>query len=117
MNLVEMLKGVWNKMIGAKTIESALKITPTISNEMKEAIELWEQMYMNKSPWLTENVKSLNLASLISSEKARTATIEMEVKITGESDMAKFMEKSFQKVELKIREQLEYGIALGGLVI
>ena len=56
MNLVEMLKGVWNKMIGAKTIESVLKITPTISNEMKEAIELWEQMYMNESPWLTENV-------------------------------------------------------------
>ena len=77
MNLVEMLKGVWNKMIGAKTIESVLKITPTISNEMKEAIELWEQMYMNRSPWLTENVKSLNLASLISSEKAITATIEM----------------------------------------
>ena len=117
MNLVEMLKGVWNKMIGAKTIESVLKITPTISNEMKEAIELWEQMYMNESPWLTENVKSLNLASLISSEKARTATIEMEVKITGESDMAKFMKDAFQKVELKIREQLEYGIALGGLVI
>ena len=84
---------------------------------MKEAIELWEQMYMNQSPWLTENVKSLNLASLISSEKARTATIEMDVKITGESDMAKFMKDAFQKVELKIREQLEYGIALGGLVI
>lgn len=117
MNLVEMLKGVWNKMIGAKTIESALKITPTISNEMKEAIELWEQMYMNQSPWLNENVKSLNLASLISSEKARTATIEMDVKVTGESDMAKFMEKSFKKVAFKIREQLEYGIALGGLVI
>lgn len=117
MNLIEFLKGVWRKMVGPKTIESVLHITPAISSDMKTAIELWEDMYKDQSPWLTENVKSLGLAPLIASEKARTATIEMDIKITGESEKAKYFEKCFKKVTDSIRENLEYGIALGGFVI
>lgn len=117
MNLIEFLKGVFSKMIGPKSIESVLHITPAISNAMKEAIELWESMYKDQSPWLTNNVKSAGIASLIASEKSRMATIEMDVKITGESEKAKFIRDNFKKVTDNIREQLEYGIALGGLVI
>lgn len=117
MNLIELLKGVWRKMVGPKTIENVLHITPLISNDMKNAIELWEKMYKDKSPWLTESIKSLGLASLIASEKARTATIEMDIKITGDGERAKFMKDNFQKVVCSIREQLEYGVALGGFVI
>ena len=90
-----------------------------MSQEMKDAIELWEQMYKNKSPWVmsNENLKSLGLPAMIASEKARTATIEMNVKITGESERAKFISEQFKKVTSTIRKNLEYGIALGGLVI
>lgn len=117
MNLIEKLKGVIRKMIGPKTLENVLHITPTISSAMKTAIELWEDMYMDKSPWLNENVKSLGLPALIASEKARTATIEMDVKITGESERAKFIKEQFNKVLDSIRTNLEIGIALGGIVI
>lgn len=119
MNLIDKLKGAFKRMFSAKDIESVLYVQPTISAEMKDAIELWEQMYKDKSPWCMEdpNMKSLGLASLIASEKARTATIEMQVKITGDSDRAKFIRNNFKKVTSSIRKNLEYGIALGGLVI
>ena len=117
MFLIDKLKGVWNKMISPKTLENVLHITPTISNKMKESIELWEKMYTNESPWLNENVKSLGLAASIASEKARTATIEMEIKVTGEGKRAKFIKEKVKDLIPQVRKNLEYGIALGSLII
>ena len=119
MNLIDRLKGVFRRMFSANDLESVLHFQPTMSQEMKDAIELWEQMYKNKSPWVmsNENLRSLGLPAMIASEKARTATIEMNVKITGESERAKFISEQFKKVTSTIRKNLEYGIALGGLVI
>jgi A118 family predicted phage portal protein len=105
-------------MFSPKTIESALHITPAVSNKMRTAIELWECMYKDESPWLSDpKIKSLGLPAMIASEKARTATIEMQVKITGESERAKFIKKSFKKVLKNLRKELEFGIALGGFII
>lgn len=117
MFLIDKLKGVLQRMIGPKTIENVLNISPAISTQMKEAIELWEDMYTGKSPWLSPNVKNLGLAASIASEKARTATIEMEVKVTGEGERAEFIKKCVDKLVPLIRRNLEYGIALGSLVI
>jgi A118 family predicted phage portal protein len=117
MNFLQWLKGVFYKMIGRESIEQALKVTPVVSNVMQKAIELWEQMYTGESPWLSENIHSLGLASLIASEKARMATLEMQVKITGEGEYVDFVKDSFSQVTDCIREKLEYGIALGGMVI
>lgn len=122
MNLIEMLKGAIKKMLSPKTVEEILHINPSMSSEMKDSIELWNAMYQNKSPWLYDGetqteLKSLGLASIIASEKARTATIEMKVKITGDGERADFMRKTFEQVTRTIRKNLEYGIALGGLVV
>lgn len=117
MKFLEKLKGVFRRMFSNKTIEDVLHIQPTISSQMKTAIELWEAMYKNESPWLSPTCRSLGLASMIASEKARTATIEMEIKVTGDSERAEFMRKFVKKVDATIRKQLEYGIALGGLAI
>lgn len=118
MNLIQKLKGAIKSMLSQKTVESALQITPTISPKMRDAIILWEQLYKNESPWCAdENVKSLGLAALIASEKARTATIEMKVKVTGESERALFIGDNFKKVLDTIRTNLELGIALGGFIV
>ena len=88
---------VWNrvketigKMLGAKTIEQVLGVRSSVSEEMERAITLWSKMYENHAPWLREATKenpvritSLGLPSLIASEKARMATLEMEVEINA----------------------------------
>ncbi len=83
------VKGLINKMIGKQNIEEVLRVKPTISNEMVNAIELWTRMYEGRAPWLKRptdedpsRVVSLGLPQLIASEKARTALIEFESEIT-----------------------------------
>ena len=86
--MISRIKETIGKMLGAKTIEQVLGIKSGISEEMEQAIELWSKMYENHAPWLREPTKdnpvritSLGLPSLIASEKARMATLEMEVEI------------------------------------
>ena len=83
------LREIVNKMIGRQDIQEVLRVKPTISSEMINAIELWTAMYENRAPWLKTGtledpatVKSLGLPQLIASEKARTALIEFESEIT-----------------------------------
>lgn len=163
-HLWNLIKGVIDSMIGPTTIESSLHITPLMSTKMTDAMELWNHMYKDEAPWLKEatvadpvGIHSLGLPSLIASEKARMATLELKSKITVpnedssyESDeefdsdtgvglgtpngklkqkfessakkegqsRAKFLDDAYQREIIgKIRTQLEYGIAKGGLVI
>ena len=76
-------------MIGGRTIEQTLHVTPIMSSQMENAIRLWSDMYKGQAPWLKEptnadpvRIVSLGLPSLIASEKARTALLEMESEIT-----------------------------------
>ena len=81
----EILKG----MIGARTIEQTLHVTPVISSQMEEAIQTWTDMYKNQAPWIKEptaadpvRIVSLGLPAMIAAEKARMVVIEMESEIT-----------------------------------
>ena len=83
------LKEMIKPMIGSRTIEQTLHVSPVISSQMEQAIELWSLMYKNEAPWLHEpdginpsRVVSLGLPSLIASEKARTALLELNSEIT-----------------------------------
>jgi A118 family predicted phage portal protein len=121
MGIINWVKGVFRKMFSPRDIEAVLHVTPTISTKMRDSIILWESLYKNEAPWLHEDDKtrvvSLGIAAMVASEKARTATIEMEAKITGNSERAKYIKTQFKKVVDTIRNNLEYGIALGGLVV
>jgi len=90
MSILAKLKGVFQKMFGPQTIAKVLNIKPNVSDEMYNAIQLWSRMYENRAPWLREpdgespvRIASLGLPALIASEKARMATLEMEVEINA----------------------------------
>jgi A118 family predicted phage portal protein len=105
------LKSMFNK----NSIQNAARVKVAMSDSMVEAVKLWNAMYENKSPWLTDDVKSLGLASTISSEIAMLVTIESEFEITG-SARAEFISAQFDKVFSDIRTSTEYGCKGGGLV-
>ena len=88
-NIVSKLKEILKKMIGSRTIEQTLHVTPIMSSQMEHAITLWNDMYKGQAPWLHEptpenpiRIVSLGLPSLIASEKARTALLEFQSEIT-----------------------------------
>ena len=77
-------------MLPKKSIENVLHVSPTVSDRMANAIQLWSDMYEGNSPWLKigtpddpETIVSLGLPSFIASEKARMATLEMKTEINA----------------------------------
>lgn len=83
------IKEALRKMLPAKTIEKTLHVTPIMSNKMAEALQLWDDMYKDQAPWVKQattndpiKIVSLGLPSLIASEKARMAVLEMKSEIT-----------------------------------
>lgn len=130
----EFIKGVARKLFGKKELEDVLNVNVAMSDKMRDAITLWSQMYRSEAPWIKEptfkdpnRVVSLGLPAFIASEKARMATLEMKSVITdgkspaGDEDdlstRAGYLNAQYKKLLKQIRKQLEYGIALGGLVI
>ena len=87
-------------------------ITETI-NEMRTEQALWKRIYQNKSPWLTKNVKSLNLAATIAAEVSRLVTLDIKSSVNDEE-----INKIYQREIMRgLRNQVEYGLALGGFVM
>lgn len=85
------------------------------SDSVSDALSLWTAMYQNDSPWLSENTKSLNLATGISSEFARLATIDMVSEITG-SERANYLNDIYQHFLCGKRQYVELAAALGGII-
>lgn len=87
----------------------------TVSEKMTDGITLWDLMYRNQSPWLSETVQSCNLAATISSEVARLITLELDTKIDG-SARADFLNQSYQCFISDIQNHIELACALGGMI-
>ena len=113
-NFITWIKGVLRMFFRGETIKKAIGAEVAVSSGMQEAIELWQQMFRNKSPWLDKNTESLGLAAAVSSEIARLVTVEFHSEITG-SQRADFLQETYNMVLSKLREQTEFAAALGGM--
>jgi A118 family predicted phage portal protein len=103
------------KMIGKQNIKQALNIDLAISGNMANALETWSRMYANDAEWINQDVRSMGLAAAIANDLARATTIEMEVEFSG-SARAKYLEDEFARVMARLRHQVEFGCAKGGLI-
>ena len=103
-------------MFSRDVIKSALGVEINVSSSMAEALTNWNLIYTNNSPWLTTKMYSLNLGAAIASEIARSVTIEMEVKVDG-SARGEYLAAQLQPVLNRLREKVELGSALGGLMM
>lgn len=105
--------GKWvRKILRKETIEQRLDVDIAVSNDMSNAIKLWNQLYTNTSPWLNDTVKSMNVASAIASEIARLVTVELESFIEGNE----YLNEEYQEVLKNIRNYTEFACAKGGVV-
>jgi len=105
-------------------VEQAFGIKIPLSLTMRDAMILWNKMYVDKAPWKyykygdDKNVceRSLKIPSSVASELARLTTLEMKAEITG-SDRADYLNQQFQKFVIpNIRQAAEYATAFGGVV-
>lgn len=85
---------------------------------MKDAIELWQDMYKNEPPWKggPNNTIPLNLPAVISSEFARLILTEFRIEISG-SQMAEYLDGQLKKDTLELEKFVEWYCAGGGIAI
>ena len=112
--ILQWIQGVLNKMLNTSSVKQALNLNVAITPLMVEALQKWSLMYINQSPWVGGEIRSLNLPASIASELARAVTIEMGVQISG-SARADFLTKQMNKVIDNLRQYTEYASAKGGL--
>lgn len=101
-------------MLSVASVKQGLKLDVAITPLMINALQQWSQIYINQSPWLTGEIKSLNLGAAIAGEVARAVTIEMDVQISGAR--GQFLQTQLVPVLNNIRTYTEYGLAKGGLM-
>lgn len=102
-------------MLQYENVQKALGVDIAISKPMAKQILYWSRMYLNQAPWLSEDVKSLNLPAAICTEITRLVTMELKYNITGGS-LATFLAGQFKKVYMDLPRYIEYGCSTGGLV-
>jgi len=103
-------------MLTPANVKQAFKVDVALTSEMSQAIDRWAQMYQGRATWLKNGITSLGLEAAIAGEIARAVTIEMDVRVEG-SKRAEALHATLQGVVKQIREQLETGCALGGLML
>ena len=96
-------------------VKNAVGVDIAVSDEMQDAVELWQKMFQNKAPWIDDNTQSMGLASAIAGEMARLTLVEFKSEITG-STRAEFLQENYNYVLEKLREQTEFATAMGGIV-
>ena len=111
------IKEFLNKMINKTDVKTSLGVEVAISSLMADALQTWSLMYANQATWLKKDeVFSLNLPATIASEVTRAVTLEMKVKL-GDSPRAVYLQEQLDVAVGKLRTQLEYGCAKGGLMM
>lgn len=113
--ILQWIREVWSKMINQNNVKTALHVDVAISQPMATALQNWSLMYVNQSPWLGGEIKSLNLPASIAAEISRAVTIEMDVQISG-SARADFLSSQLLPVLNNLRTYTEYSAAKGGLM-
>lgn len=107
----EFIRKVVNKLFNKETIQKAVNVDIAMSNEMYTKKQLWQQIYEDKAPWLSNTVSSMNVGAGVASELARLVTIEFQSEISNND----FLNKEYQTVIDNIRNYTEYACAGGGV--
>lgn len=111
--LKSLIQGVFGNMIGRQDIKDAFHIDAAMTTEMENAIALWAAAYRGEAPWqLESNAKSLNLPVSISKEIARLVTVEFSSEVSNDP----WLNEQYQKVTAQLRNRIQRGIALGGMI-
>ena len=113
--IISFIKEAWNRMFGIKDVKKELGIDISLSTEMTSAIDVWGQMYRNQPSWASTEVIPIGLPAAIAAEIARTATLEMVIKVEGGA-RAEYLQSQLNPVLENLREQIEEGCAMGGMI-
>lgn len=130
--LLELIKEALAKMFDKSNENNQLykqiDLSNCVSNKMQTTIDTWLHMYQDD--YVTEEKMSLGIPGIICSELARSVLLEFDSHISDleksdfnpEKDIpatrAQYLDVIYQtKIVDKLRDRLEYALAVGGMII
>jgi len=99
-------------IIHADEIAKAMQVPCLISGEMQKNMQLWDDLYQNRASWQKQRVKPLRLPAAIARELKRLTLTEFSVS-TEDTEL----DIPLQLTKRLLRRSLDYGIAMGGLLL
>ena len=99
-------------MIDAREISSAIKVPCIISSRMSQAMTLWENLYRNEADWQSGRVRPLKIPAVVTKELKRLIMKEFTVSVNDVQ-----LETAFRKFIPQLRRKLDFGLALGGILL
>ncbi|MCR4622661.1 MAG: hypothetical protein K5663_11330 [Clostridiales bacterium] len=137
MNFIERLKGAARVMFGRNAFTMAGLPATALSDISASKIELWRDIYADKSPWLSRNKLTLGVAPLVCKSLATLATLECGINVSDTSEQeriataaegslamtqkqgaltrAQAIDAAFEQVRTELRQRAEVALALGGM--
>ena len=117
---MEILKNLLkkNNYIDSDKVFKAFGVNPCISENMKQHVKLWDDVYKNQAPWLQAEtvfdmlynpgkaLKSLNLPKVITSELSRLATFDLDITLNNEKEQSNKNENT-NKITKTNKQQTE----------
>lgn len=94
-------------MLGRREVTKPFNVTANVDAKMQTALIVWDKLF-------TES--TTNMASIIASEAARLATIDMQITIAG-GERAEAIQSVLDLNRDRLRSKLELGCAYGGMIL
>lgn len=114
--ITDMIGKVVNTLFPKVGIEKATGRQVAVSEKMQNAIQLWNQMYVDEPPWKNENCKTMNLPAAIAHEFSRLITLENEFEVTG-SPFADYLNVQLHNGLKNFKNTVELYCAKGGIAL
>ena len=94
-------------MLGRQEVTKPFNVTANVDAKMQSALIVWDKLF-------TES--TTNIASIIASEAARLATIDMQIAVAG-GKRAEAIQSILDMNRDRLRSKLELGCAYGGMIL
>lgn len=108
----------------------AFDVEPCINDLERDLIKKWKNIYIDKSPWITERgntledylnsnnrqLRSLSMAKSVCSEVARLTALDIDIQVTG-SERANYIQSILDdKLKNKLQNTIELAAAVGYII-
>lgn len=106
----------WFNMIFNGRAKQEFNVKGITSEKMDAFVAQCARIYRGFPDWLSEDVKTINMAESICSEIARLAMLGTSITVEG-SSRADWIQEQINKVYYDIRNWVEYGCAMGTVIL
>lgn len=103
-------------MLWAKRAEQIFDVKIVDRSKEQNLYKVCRRIYEGNPDWVSDDIKTINMAKSVCSELARLTTMNTEITVTG-SARAEWLQKEVDKITPRLRQWVEYGCGMGEAIM